>query len=138
MSRKLNNLKRKHRKKNYSHIPREQDLIASFMSLPDHQAERTARHPVPIESLVEKVWEDWGIGEEETQESVISGNWHKIVGKNLSGKCAPIKLSTDGKTLHIRAASSTIKQELGFKRDKIIKKINAIRNGLDVTKLRIY
>ena len=41
-----------------------------------------------MESLVEKVWEDWGIGDEETMESVISG-WHKIVGKNLSVKCAP-------------------------------------------------
>tara|TARA_B100002019_G_C21219072_1_gene573663 strand:+ start:386 stop:781 length:396 start_codon:yes stop_codon:yes gene_type:complete len=131
-------LKRKQRKKNYSYFPREQDLIANFMSLPGDQAERTARHPVSIESLVEKVWEDWGIGEEETLESVISGNWHKVVGENLSGKCAPIKLSTDGKTLHIRAASSTIKQELGFKRDKILKKINTIRNGQGVTKLRIY
>ena len=108
------------------------------MSLPGDQAERTARYPVSIESLVEKVWEDWGIGEEETLESVISGNWHKVVGENLSGKCAPIKLSTDGNTLHIRAASSTIKQELGFKRDKILKKINTIRNGQGVTKLRIY
>ena len=108
------------------------------MSLPNDQAERTTRHPIPMESLVEKVWEDWGIGDEETMESVISGNWHKIVGKNLSVKCAPIKLSKDGKFLFIKAASSTIKQELGFKREEILKKINLIGNGQLVLELRIH
>ena len=93
------------------------------MGLPTDLAERKSKHPVSMEKLVEKVWEDWGIGEEETAESIISGNWHRVVGKVLSVKCAPVSLSKDGKTLQIRAASSTIKQELSFKKEEILKRI---------------
>ena len=70
------------------------------MGLPSDKAESDLRHPIPMENLVERVWDDWGIGEEETKEALISGNWQKIVGKSLSGKCAPINLSKDGKILN--------------------------------------
>ena len=93
---------------------------------------------IPIECLVEKVWEDWGIGEGETIESIISGSWQKIVGKSLSLKCAPVNLSRDGKTLQIRAASSTIKQELSFRKDEILKKIKSLGPCTSVINLRIH
>lgn len=107
------------------------------MGLPSDRAETTSRQPLSMETLVEKVWEDWGIGEEETVESIISGNWQKIVGRNLSGKCAPVNLSKDGKTLLIRAASSTIKQDLSFRKLEILRKINSLKNCRTVMQLRI-
>ncbi len=107
------------------------------MNLPAELAERKPRHPISMESLVEKVWEDWGIGEDETAEGIISGNWQKIVGKYLSAKCAPVNLSKDGKTLQIRASSSTIKQELSFKKPEVLKKINKLKKCQRVTQLRI-
>ena len=87
--------------------------------------------------LVEKVWEHWGIGEEETLEKIISGNWHKIVGRKMASKCAPINLSKDGKTLRIRAASSTIKQELTFQKTEILKKINTLKGCKGVQQVRV-
>ena len=90
-----------------------------------------------MQNLVEKVWEDWGIGEEETAEAIISGYWQKIVGKGFSGKCAPVKLSKDGKTLQIRAASCTIRQELSFRKEKILKKIKSLEGCPPVTNLKI-
>lgn len=108
------------------------------MGLPRGEAMKSTNHPLTIEELVEKVWEDWGIGDEETQEAIISGNWQKIVGKNLSGKCAPVNLSKDGKTLQIRAASSTIKQELSFKKAEILIKINKLKKCRSVKELRIF
>ncbi len=108
------------------------------MGLPTDLAERKSKHPVSMEKLVEKVWEDWGIGEEETAESIISGNWHRVVGKVLSVKCAPVSLSKDGKTLQIRAASSTIKQELSFKKEEILKRIIKLKKCRTVSQLRIY
>ena len=108
------------------------------MALPIDQAERLSRHPVPMDNLVEKVWEDWGIGEEETRESIISGNWQRIVGTKLSGKCAPVNLSKDGKILFIRTATSTIKQELSFKKLNLLKKINTLKYCRSVNQLRIH
>lgn len=108
------------------------------MGLPSDKAESDLRHPIPMENLVERVWDDWGIGEEETKEALISGNWQKIVGKSLSGKCAPINLSKDGKILQIRAASSTIKQELSFRKVELLKRINTLKGCRAVTQLRIY
>ena len=107
------------------------------MNLPAELAQGKPRHPISMETLVEKVWEDWGIGEDETAEGVISGNWQKIVGKYLSGKCAPVNLSKDGKTLQIRASSSTIKQELSFKKSELLKQINKFKKCQKVAQLRI-
>ena len=90
-----------------------------------------------MEHIVEKLWEDWKIGDEESKESIISANWQKIVGAKLAGKCAPVNLSVDGKILHIRAASSTIKQELTFKREEMIRKINQLPSCKSVIKMLI-
>lgn len=114
------------------------DLVSNFMGLPKESTERVTRHPQSMESIVEKVWEDWGIGEDETEEKIISENWQRIVGRKMAGKCAPVNLSKDGKVLQIRAASSTIKQELSFKKVEILKKINALKNCRSVSHLRIF
>ena len=108
------------------------------MNLPRNCAQQSNRPPVSIENIVEKVWEDWGIGEEESRESIISGNWQKVVGKSLSLKCAPVNLSRDGKTLHIRAASSTIKQEITFRKTEILKKIKSLKECSAVNNIRVY
>jgi hypothetical protein len=113
------------------------NLVSDFMNLPAERAETFTNNPVPMQNLVEKVWEDWGIGEEETAEAIISGYWQKIVGKGLSGKCAPVNLSKDGKTLQIRAASSTIRQELSFRKENILKKIKSLEGCPPVTNLKI-
>lgn len=113
------------------------NLVSDFMNLPAERAETFTKNPVPMQNLVEKVWEDWGIGEEETAEAIISGYWQKIVGKGLSGKCAPVNLSKDGKTLQIRAASSTIRQELSFRKENILKKIKSLKGCPPVTNLKI-
>lgn len=113
------------------------NLVSDFLNLPAERAETFTNNPVPMQNLVEKVWEDWGIGEEETAEAIISGYWQKIVGKGLSGKCAPVNLSKDGKTLQIRAASSTIRQELSFRKENILKKIKSLEGCPPVTNLKI-
>jgi hypothetical protein len=117
--------------------PRELDLVSSFMNLPISQAQRSTPFPRQMEHIVEKLWEDWKIGDEGSKESIISANWQKIVGTKLAGKCAPVNLSGDGKTLHIRSASSTIKQELTFKREEMIRKINQLPSCKSVIKMLI-
>ena len=136
--RKLNSLKKSRRKFYKNRFTNSTDLVSSFMNLPQDRAERKMKHPLAMVDLVEKVWEDWGIGEEQTIESLISGNWEKIVGRDMASKCAPTNLSKDGKTIQIRAASSTIKQELTFRRTEILKKIQSVKGCNTVTQLRIF
>jgi len=134
----LNSLKKKPKRPRKNYLTDEVKLVSSFMNLPSGFAQKRTSHPLSMENLVEKVWEDWGIGEEETQESIISGNWQKIVGRTLSGKCAPVHISNDGKTIQIRAASGPIKQELGFRKKEILKKINALKGCRSFKEVRIY
>ena len=96
------------------------------------------KHPLAMADLIEKVWEDWGIGDEETPESLISGNWQKIVGRDMASKCAPTNLSRDGKSMQIRAANSTVKQELTFRRTEILKKLQAIKGCKSIVQIRIF
>ena len=56
---------------------------------------------------------------------------------SLLGNVHPVNLSGDGKTLHIRSASSTIKQELTFKREEMIRKINQLPSCKSVIKMLI-
>ena len=108
------------------------------MNLPQDRAGKKMKHPLAMVDLVEKVWEDWGIGEEKTTESLISGNWQKIVGRDMASKCAPTNLSRDGKSMQIRAANSTVKQELTFRKIEILKKLQAIKGCKSIVQIRIF
>jgi hypothetical protein len=131
-------LKNKQRKFSKKHFVNPTNLVSSFMNLPQDRAEKKMKHPLAMVDLVEKVWEDWGIGEEETTESLISGNWQKIVGRDMASKCAPTNLSRDGKSMQIRAANSTVKQELTFRRAEILKKMQAIKGCKSIVQIRIF
>jgi hypothetical protein len=131
-------LKNKQRKFTSKHFVNPADLVSSFMNLPQDRAEKKMKHPLAMVDLVEKVWEDWGIGEEETTESLISGNWQKIVGRDMASKCAPTNLSRDGKSMQIRAANSTVKQELTFRKTEILKKLQAIKGCKSIVQIRIF
>ena len=131
-------MKNKQRKFTPKHFVNPTDLVSSFMNLPQDRAEKKMKNPLAMVDLVEKVWEDWGIGEEETTESLISGNWQKIVGRDMASKCAPTNLSRDGKSMQIRAANSTVKQELTFRKTEILKKIQTIKGCKSIVQIRIF
>jgi len=131
-------LKNKQRKFTAKQFVNPKDVVTDFMNLPQNRAEKKMKHPLAMVDLVEKVWEDWGIGDEETPESLISGNWQKIVGRDMASKCAPTNLSRDGKSMQIRAANSTVKQELTFRKTEIIKKIQAIKGCKSIVQIRIF
>ena len=53
------------------------------------------------------------------------------------GRRRDSNISKDGKTLQIRASSSTIKQELSFKKPEVLKQINKFKKCQKVAQLRI-
>ena len=56
----------------------------------------------------------------------------------MASKCAPTNLSRDGKSMQIRAANSTVKQELTFRKTEILKKLQAIKGCNSIVQIRVF
>ena len=54
---------------------KERALIADFLELPLPEDPAKESHPLSIKQVIEKAWENWGIGQEKSPEQVISENW---------------------------------------------------------------
>jgi hypothetical protein len=90
-----------------------------------------------MKEVVEKAWANWGIDQTSSPEQVISENWQKVVGIKFAGKCAPERLTANTGTLFIKTASGPIKQELGFDRKQILKRIQKLKGCALVKELKI-
>ena len=116
---------------------KERALIADFLELPVPEDPAKQDHPLSMKQVVEKAWGNWGIDQEKSPEQVISENWDKIVGIKFAGKCAPERLTENTGTLFIKTASGPIKQELGFDKKQILKKIQKLEGCSFLKELKI-
>ena len=116
---------------------RERSLIADFTGLPITESPYKERHPKSFSEVIDQVWDSWKIGTEVSPEQKISENWAKLVGHKLATKCAPEKLDLDKGVLTIRSSSSTVKQELVFKKKGLIQKLSSLDTSFSVKDLRI-
>ena len=105
------------------------------LPLPEDPAKES--HPLSIKQVIEKAWENWGIDQEKSPEQVISENWDKVVGRSFAGKCAPERLTENTGTLFIKTASGPIKQELGFEKKQILKRIQKLEGCSFLKELKI-
>ena len=72
-----------------------------------------------MDDLVAMALEEMKVGDMETSEGEIAGNWSRIVGCDLAGKCAPDRLTPDG-LLVIHASGAAVRQELSFRKRQIL------------------
>ena len=102
----------------------EEDLIREFRSLPRSEAleQYRGKEPRSMDDLVAMALEEMKVGDMETSEGEIAGNWSRIVGRDLAGKCAPDRLTADG-LLVIHASGAAVRQELSFRKRQILKVI---------------
>ena len=114
----------------------ERRLLANFMQLPMGEDLSKRREPMSMKDLIEKTWANWGMGEEKTPEQAISENWHKIVGKQMSLKCAPERLHPSSGILYIRTSGGPLKQELSFQIKRILSKINKLDGCAEIKDLK--
>ena len=114
----------------------ERRLLANFLELPLGEDLSKNREPLNMKELIEKTWANWGIGEEKTPEQSISENWQKLVGKQLSIKCAPERLHPSSGTLYIKTASGPIMQELSIQKKQILSKINRLEGCTNIKNLK--
>lgn len=117
---------------------KERRLIAEFTGLPITFDPNKATPPKPFSDIIDEVWGSWKIGTEVSPEQKISENWGKLVGLIIASKCAPERLDLDKGILYIRSSSSTVKQELVFKKTSLIKKLSALDTTLKIKNIRIY
>ena len=117
---------------------RERKLISNFTGLPLADDPRKLIEPAKFTDVIDQVWESWKIGTETSPEQKISENWGKLVGMQLANKCAPERLDLEKGLLLVRSSSSTVKQELTFKKKGLIKKISGLSPDLRITKIRIH
>ncbi len=116
---------------------KERALLADFLEVPVPEDPRKESLPLTMKEVVEKAWANWGIDQVSSPEQVISENWQKVVGIKFAGKCAPERLIENTGTLFIKTASGPIKQELGFARKQILKRIQKLKGCALVKELKI-
>ena len=116
---------------------KERTLLADFLEVPVAEDPKKEALPLTMKEVVELAWENWGIDQTSSPEQVISENWQRVVGIKFAGKCAPERLTANTGTLFIKTASGPIKQELGFDRKQIIKRIQNLKGCSFVKELKI-
>ncbi len=116
---------------------KERALVANFLEVPVAEDPKKESLPLTMKEVVEMAWANWGIDQVSSPEQVISENWQKVVGIKFAGKCAPERLIENTGTLFIKTASGPIKQELGFARKQILKRIQKLKGCALVKELKI-
>ena len=117
---------------------KERRLISSFTGMPIAEDPRKKKDPVRFSNVIERVWESWKIGTDVSPEQKISENWSKLVGVQLANKCAPERLDPTKGYLIIRCSSSTVKQELTFKKKLLVKKISGLDPDFEISDIKIH
>ena len=121
-----------------THNKKERELLANFLQIPTPEDPKMHSLPEEFSRVIDRAWENWGIGNEVSPEHRISENWQKLVGTALSGKCAPEKINSKNGTLFIRTSSGPIKQELSFLKPKILAKIRKLEGCSKIREIKIF
>ena len=100
-----------------------EDMIADFRGLPRTTTESLQQAPVLLDTVLELVKEKYKL-ERPSPERTIIENWNDIFG-NLAGRCNPVSLK-DGQTLVISVTNQTLRSELQFRKQALLKKIRAL------------
>ena len=114
----------------------ERKLVANFLQMPMGEDMTKFREPLSMKELIEKTWENWGLGDEKTPEESISENWQKLVGKKLYMKCAPERLHPSSGILFIRTSGGPVRQELSFQKKGILEKIKKLEGCSEIKDLK--
>ena len=104
----------------------ERKLVSDFTGLPVASDPKKDQSPKRFSTIIDKVWETWKIGTQESPEKKISENWEQLVGLRLANKCAPERLDSRSGVLFIRTSGGAVRQELSFQKKTILGKITRL------------
>ena len=107
-----------------------EDVIADFRGLPHTVTNSSRRQPTPLDNLLVMLKEKYSLAKPSPERSLVE-NWEVIFGPNLCERCHPIRIK-DERTLIISVTNQTLRSELQFMKQKILKKIQSLENCEDI------
>ena len=102
-----------------------EDLISDFLGLPRNQTQPSKRAPASIHTLMVMLRERYKLEQPSPERSLVE-NWEKIFGK-LAGRCNPLRIK-DGTVLIISVTNQTLRAELQFQKNSLLKKIQKLEH----------
>ena len=104
-----------------------QNIIAGFRGLPLDKSRSKVKKTQTMETLLEKIIEDYGIEPVQVEQSIMA-KWRDIVGSRNAPRCVPQKISNgkEGDTLLIVTASKVIETELKFDKRNVLKRLRKV------------
>ena len=102
-----------------------ENLISDFLGLPRSQNQNFKRAPASIDSLMVLLREKYKLEQPSPERSLVE-NWETIFGK-LAGRCNPLRIK-DGTVLIISVTNQTLRAELQFQKNSLLKKIQKLEH----------
>lgn len=114
-----------------------QNLVADFLGLPIQEKTLFLPEPDSISKVIDKIWEEWSMDNNDSPQEIISQNWQRILGPKLCNRCAPEKLDRKG-ILYLRAANGPIKQEISFLKKQILQRVNKLKGCNFIKEIKVF
>ena len=102
-----------------------EDLVSDFLGLPRSQNQGFKRAPATIHSLMVLLRERYNLEHPSPERSLVD-NWETIFGK-FAGRCNPLRIK-DESILIISVTNQTLRAELRFQKNSLLKKIQKLEH----------
>lgn len=104
--------------------PTKTTYIPEYASIHPKRRGLYERKTQGLESLLEKMRDDYKIGVASIEE-IIMRNWKSIFGTDRAHRCAPERV-INNEVLVVFVSNATLRNELQFDKRRLLKKLNAI------------
>ena len=101
-----------------------EDLIAELRGIAPSRGYGRKREPIKLNNVLESILQQHQIGRVSMEDTLVH-HWRDIVGEQTAHRCRPQKILAD-KRLIIVASNPVIRQELVFKKRRILKFIKTL------------
>ena len=98
--------------------------IAAFKNVPYRPARGRIRSTKEIDNLMDVLFKQHGI-EQTKPERALMLQWRDIMGGRFAHRCSPVKITDQG-ILLIAASNASLRNEIQFQKNNILKKVQAI------------
>lgn len=112
-----------------------EDLIADFRGLPRTVTASSCKQPIALSNLLVVLKEQYKLEVPCPERSLVE-HWEQIFGPSLASRCHPVKIKEDS-TLIISVTNQTLRAELQFQKQLILKKIQRLEHCHKIQELII-
>jgi hypothetical protein len=93
-------------------LVRFKNLLANLRGLPEDKGRSTGQDTLTIDDAVAQAFQKLRLNKPVPEDAIIA-SWHKLLPTKLAKRCAPLRVTEDGR-LTIQCESSIIKSEARF------------------------